>query len=61
MFVQIIDENGRRNSRYWNPYYTLGLISTVPFDMVDKMVDEIRAEMLVKTAAITIVDKFYEN
>ena len=47
MFVQIIDESGRRNSRYRNPYYTLGLISTVPFDMFDKMANEIRAEMLV--------------
>ena len=29
----------------------------VLIDRVDKMVDEIRAEMLVKTAAIAIVDK----
>ena len=61
MLVQIVDENGRRNCRYWNPCYTLGLIFHVPFDMVDKMIDEIRAEMLIKTAAKTIVDKFYES
>ena len=37
---------------------TIHLISTVPLDRVDKMVDESRTEMLVKTAAKTIVYKF---